>query len=511
MILKQQWVPEDGATSLDGDTWIEEMEGDTPGVKDGGWYNDADSYYYDSEGNKTGPAPSNKTMSQIQGRYDATGEPPTYEDWVTAWQIENPDVAMKNVPDEDQFNKMWAPFDVNQAAYDLPLDDPRHPNYIQNTTGPRQVGQIDDNNNGVPDYLEPGMGPVTPMPTVPLQTIPTTTPPITAPTTVPVPPMSPSTPLTMEELQQMYEEDGTIPDYDIWSEAWRNKNPGVPVPDRATFDQMFSPPDPNNLPITDPLHPDYVPSNVDPTTNIAKPKQTIKDLLDSMGVNKELFQEYGPDMLAGAGHLFKGLGPLATTLKVGQDKDEVNYFKDMEDASISDIEKGMNVLDQGKEEARRVIERQARQGKLGLSDYVMSAQQRRGGERALDIAAMEQIPLSDLRFDTQKSQLYQDIANKRFQGDFYDYTGETDRDKRLDENRDNYYSNISENLSNLGTEMQGFAKNLNQKKVNELREQAYLENIKRGNLAPGETEWLRTNPGKTPQDYLDWKNEYYPS
>ena len=52
----------------------------------------------------------------------------------------------------------------------------------------------------------------------------------------------------------------------------------------------------------------------------------------------------------------------------------------MEDASISDIEKGMNVLDQGKEEARRVIERQARQGKLGLSDYVMSAQQRRGGE-----------------------------------------------------------------------------------------------------------------------------------
>ena len=213
--------------------------------------------------------------------------------------------------------------------------------------------------------------------------------------------------------------------------------------------------------------------------------------------------------LPAAGAAIKGIGPLATTLKVGQDKDEVNYFKDMEEASIKDIKEGMGVFDKGKEEARRSIERQARQGKMGLQDYVINAQQRRAGSRAYDVAAMEQIPLSDLRFDTAKSQLYQDIAKTRLQGDIYDYTGETATDERLDKNRDAYYTALSENLSNLGTEMQGQAKAMNTKEINELREQAYLENIKRGDYAMSEEEYRRTNPGKTAEDYQNWKNEYY--
>ena len=205
----------------------------------------------------------------------------------------------------------------------------------------------------------------------------------------------------------------------------------------------------------------------------SKPRQTIKDLLNSMNINKETF----PDILGASGAALKGLGPLATTLKVGQDTDEVNYFKDIEEDSIKDIEKGMDVFDKGKEEARRSIERQARQGKMGLQDYVINAQQRRAGSRAYDVAAMEQIPLSDLRFDTAKSQLYSDIAKTRLQGDIYDYTGETATDERLDKNRDNYYANISENLTTLGTEMQGQAKNMNQKKLNTLKELAYLNNM----------------------------------
>ena len=57
--------------------------------------------------------------------------------------------------------------------------------------------------------------------------------------------------------------------------------------------------------------------------------------------------------------------------------------------------------------------------------------------------------------------------------------------------------------------MQGQAKAMNTKKINELREQAYLENIKRGDFAMSEEEYMRTNPGKTSEDYQKWKKEYY--
>ena len=44
------------------------------------------------------------------------------------------------------------------------------------------------------------------------------------------------------------------------------------------------------------------------------------------------------------------------------------------------------------------------------------------------------------------------------------------------------------------------------------RAAAYLENVKRGNLAMDYNEYKRTiNPNATEQEYLDWKNLYFPA
>ena len=336
---------------------------------------------------------------------------------------------------------------------------------------------VDANNNSVPDYLEtdPNEG-VSPF-------APGYTPPMVDTDNNQIPDFVES--VTMEDLQSDYDKDGTVPDYNLWSEAWKRKNPNVPVPDESTFNTMFSPiseDQKRQLPIDDPLHPDYMNNLIsnfqtDPGLNVAKPHKTIKELVEGMDIKKNL-----PDWLGGAGSLVKGLGPLWATKKAGLDTDEINYFENVEDAAIAEQEKGLDVFDKGKEEARRVIDRERRQGINRLDDYVMSAGQRRAGSRALDVAAMEQMPLSDLRFDTQKGQLYNQIAQSRLQGDVYDASGATARDDKLDQNRDNYYSNISDNLSTLGTEMQGFAKNLGQKKMNQLKELAYLNNMSRGEL-----------------------------
>jgi len=180
-----------------------------------------------------------------------------------------------------------------------------------------------------------------------------------------------------------------------------------------------------------------------------------------------------PNIAGGIGTNIKGWGPLGVTLAQGIDTDEKNYFEGVEEEGIEDMMKGIGVYDKGKEEARRLIDRTRRQGIMSLDNYVQSAQQRRAGQRAYDVMAMEQTPLSDLRFDTAKASLWKDIGGTRFKGDIYDATGATARDERLDKNRDAYYTALAENLTNLGTSMENRAAVLNQQKRNVLLDEWY--------------------------------------
>ena len=439
---KQQWFPKDGAESIYGDTWIKDVEGDDPEGPVGAWADDARNYEFDAEGNPIREVPANKTMDRLRGEYENLGRTPSYEEYDLAWQMENPNAPDNQRPSFEDYQALFGTPDPSQ----LPIDDPLHPDYLKNKYptvegGPPNVGEIDRNNNGMPDYLERQAE----IPTLPIQEIPS----ITDPNALQLPELSTADPI-----------DVTTSGGDLQEEAAKRYGFTMDEDENSpTFGEYFKGDD--QLMWDDNMEM-WVPGsmmNLPPANNVAKPRQTIKELLEGMNIKKNL-----PDILGGAGSAISGFGPLATTLKAGMDTDEINYFEDIENAAIADQEKALNVFDDGKESARRVIDRQRRQGINRLDDYVMSAGQRRAGARALDVAAMEQMPLSDLRFDTQKSQLYNQIAQTRFQGDIADATGATARDDKLDQNRDNYYSNLSENLSNLGTQTQNFAKQMGQKR-----------------------------------------------
>jgi hypothetical protein len=213
-----------------------------------------------------------------------------------------------------------------------------------------------------------------------------------------------------------------------------------------------------------------------PTPEEVKPKwwqKAINWLKDKEDLYQSRRQPMDPDAYGGLGTGIKGWGPLGVTLAQGIDTDEENYFRNVERAGIDDLMQGMGVYDKGKIEARRMIDRARRQGIKSLDNYVQSAQQRRAGQRAYDVMAMEQTPLSDLRFDTAKSALWKDVGGMRFKGDIYDATGATARDERLDKNRDAYYTALAENLTNLGTSMENRAAVLNQNKRNTLLDEWY--------------------------------------
>ena len=474
---KQQWVPKDGAVSKDGDTWIEDLTGDNPDQMEGGWLDDAKNYEYDSQGNIIKEVTPNRTMSQLQGRFETTGQKPTYEEWITAWQIENPDVPMNKLPSEESFNNMWSG-EVDPSQ--LPIDDPLHPDYMSNKY-PRvtddgsdpnvDITTLDRNNNNMPDYLErqPQLEPITIENKEIMDYLNrnrTDIEPILSQVNVPedIANYTPG-PGVDEQAAERYGytldnneflEDGVTPNPNYGEYTKTNAQGEVDV--MAWNDDLgiWQPGWAQNLPPA-PKH---------------QPKQTIRELLEGMNIKKNL-----PSTLGGLGTAISGIGPLATTLKQGIDTDEINYFENIEDAAIEDQEKGLDVFDRGKEEARRVIDRERRQGIRRLQDYVQSAPSRRAHEAALDVAGMEQIPLSDLRFDTAKSQLYNQIARTRLQGDVYDATGATARDDKLDQNRDAYYSALSENLANLGTQTQSFARNINQERANKLMEMNMLNTM----------------------------------
>ena len=151
-LYRETTIPMEGAPtipSVDSDQRVvkpRESEYKWPGTEN--WKYKGEEKYNKAleewEANKRIPV---KTMSEIQAEFERDGTVPSYEDWSTAWQLENPDGP---VPSEESFTAMWSDPDPSQ----LPTDDPLNPNYVP------PIGDIDNNNDGIPDYLE-GQDPLT--------------------------------------------------------------------------------------------------------------------------------------------------------------------------------------------------------------------------------------------------------------------------------------------------------------------------------------------------------------
>ena len=233
-------------------------------------------------------------------------------------------------------------------------------------------------------------------------------------------------------------------------------------------------------------------SHIGLDTNIPEFKGTnYQDLINQQRLNRnqnqkvdpenfDQFQNFfadtqgeGPGPFGVAGSLIKGFGPMAITKKLGLDEDETNYFKGIGDRPEETLEESMLSFDKAKQDARNQILSQKAEGIARGDEYVRSAQQRRAEQAKYDIASMKAIPTSDVKFDLAKSGVAKDLATTQFTADQLTASGDTARDKRLDENRDAYYTALSKDYGTLGTSLQEIQKGINAGKRNKLMEEAY--------------------------------------
>jgi hypothetical protein len=151
------------------------------------------------------------------------------------------------------------------------------------------------------------------------------------------------------------------------------------------------------------------------------------------------------------------------TLANGMDKDEVNEYANVEGAAINELS---GIHRRGKEDTLNNIKRQA--------NVVSNINRNRSGSFASMLSneqniinnTQQSLAEAGLGYDTNEASA---TSQLRMQGDLQDARGRTQKNVNEDMNKDNYYSNLSDNVSNLGDMTQGFGKNMNQNESNKVK------------------------------------------
>lgn len=193
-------------------------------------------------------------------------------------------------------------------------------------------------------------------------------------------------------------------------------------------------------------------SNMDSSSNVSNVNEGINPDTDLWTVG---------NTLGAIGTGISALGPLAVTLANGIDRNENNYF-----SGVSTRAEG-NVADMFRGVERRGVR------DLALRDNMSQNLNR---NRSTNFSSMlsnsqninrgTQRNMADF-FNQVGAQRAQIMADLNFRGDMANAQGLTARDERLDQNRDNFYSNLANNISNAGVNVQGFGRNLNQNTKNQ--------------------------------------------
>jgi hypothetical protein len=164
-----------------------------------------------------------------------------------------------------------------------------------------------------------------------------------------------------------------------------------------------------------------------------------------------------------ASNVVGALGPLATTLANGIDRDETNQFFDIERQSVNAYQP---IINRGRQNTSNQLRLSANaamnQNRNSSSSYsTMSAR-----NAAVNNQYQRNLLTSNIGYDTNEAQY---LSNIIMQGNQLDAQGETMRQDRLDRNRDNYYSNLSDNLSNVANNMGWAGANLNKEAGNKTK------------------------------------------
>jgi len=164
-----------------------------------------------------------------------------------------------------------------------------------------------------------------------------------------------------------------------------------------------------------------------------------------------------------AGALIGGLGPLGITKKVGIDRDEFNTFGNVSNRAADALS---SVLGKSREEAMRT---------LRANTNMATNINRNASSNFSTMSARNQSAVNNLNQNVGRTALQYDVPLAQGLSSIYGnadmaYAGAEERRlERLDQNRDNYYSNLSSNLTNLGQLTQHTGREMNRTKENQIK------------------------------------------
>lgn len=206
----------------------------------------------------------------------------------------------------------------------------------------------------------------------------------------------------------------------------------------------------------------------DPSLNTSFTRNSVADpnLADPRAVSTDMPYTTG-DKIGFTGNVLAGALPLATTIanRAG-DKPNVNAFQNFGQAAIDANDKGMGFLGAVRDSALKNVQTNAtaqRARNRNSSTGVNTS-------RALDIATSGQEDTSENNIYSSYAQQMAGMYNERSklanQKDLYSDTGQqtANRSDRMD--RDSYYTNLGENLSNVAHQTQQTGKEINEHDYN---------------------------------------------
>lgn len=157
------------------------------------------------------------------------------------------------------------------------------------------------------------------------------------------------------------------------------------------------------------------------------------------------------------------IAPLVTTLARGIDRDERNPFMGVENAAVNELE---GVFRRGKARTMDEVSRSFNAANDYLSNTRMSGASRLANMQGLASRRANALASAGTNYDLLQERT---TSQMRLQGDSMEAQGLERMDDRLDRNEDNFYSNLNQDLVNLGQNTAFFGGMLNKQQGNEVR------------------------------------------
>tara|TARA_R100001463_G_scaffold2186_2_gene9307 strand:+ start:13904 stop:16807 length:2904 start_codon:yes stop_codon:yes gene_type:complete len=307
-----------------------------------------------------------------------------------------------------------------------------------------------------------------------------------------------------------------------------NLNPQIPIDKQGTMQGL----NPSMMvPPNDPLSTQNVDVIVDPITKKVRSKlaseKTQEQLLKELGPGDERLSGFEPikteegqtatgtgntgydltlgDYLGLAGVGVSGIGPLATTLASRlTDRPNVNMMKNVGQGALSIMEGQKGFLGQQFNLQEAKIGEMARNATRRYQGSARSINQARSLGQMSDMQAQKMLQGAYANYAQQMLGVESQIANLEFQADKIRSAGEQARDLADRQDVDAFFTNLNQDLVNLGTAMQAGAKALNvkelDKQINALMPMLSQFGIGVRKDGKGGFEYYSTVTGKTKTD-----------